>query len=710
MGWESGPYCIRIIFVILLSMGLAACNADSAKPDAVTTESLFWEMVDLESLTRFPDPAYRTIQYSSYDRRSQVPGGPDWFANSDGFGGEPIPNFEKVIKPPNNDGIGEYIIADVSGPGAIVRLWSAAISGTIKLYLDQQPTPLYDGPAIDFFHRTLDGFPDLKSLDQERLEKTIYQRDASYSPIPFAKHLKIIWIGDLETIHFYQVQVRLYEPGTDVITFSPSDLTNNQQSIDEVTAILHDPDKHFDKQADTELIAIEASLKSEEEKELLRLDGPQALERIDLKLHAKDMELALRQTVLHIICDDHPWGQVQSPLGDFFGAAPGINPYVSLPFSVHPDGTMTCRFVMPFAENMTLKIQNLGDHEISIQGQVQAIDYSWDKERSMHFRARWRVDHELIASNQAVQDLPFLIAHGQGVYVGSTSYILNPNQVPTPYGNWWGEGDEKILVDDDKVPSIFGTGSEDYYNYSWSSPDIFYFPFCGQPRNDGPGNRGFVTNFRWHVLDPIPFCEHIRFFMELFSHEHTPGLSYARIGYHYARPGATDDHTAIMPEDVRRLELLKDWQPAARMGARNSVFFAAEDIVLDRRQIQLRKGNLWAEGNLLAWYPKQSGDSKTFRFEIPEAGNYRIYITAALTPRSGMVSIQLNGKSILLRDKNEQIDLYRPYRTLLRNFALQDQNLQSGDHFLALIYAGSNEKVKQPEVGIDFIWIQKIED
>jgi len=44
----------------------------------------------------------------------------------------------------------------------------------------------------------------------------------------------------------------------------------------------------------------------------------------------------------------------------------------------------------------------------------------------------------------------------------------------------WGEGDEKVFVDDDRVPSIFGTGSEDYFNYSWSSPDIFAFPYCGQ--------------------------------------------------------------------------------------------------------------------------------------------------------------------------------------------------------------------------------------
>ena len=82
-----------------------------------------------------------------------------------------------------------------------------------------------------------------------------------------------------------------------------------------------------------------------------------------------------------------------------------------------------------------------------------------------------------------------------------------------------------------------------------------------------------MTNFRWHILDPLPFRTGIRFGMELYPHEPTPGLSYARIGYHYALPGCPDDHMPITREDVRPLALPETWTPAARMGARDSVFF-----------------------------------------------------------------------------------------------------------------------------------------
>jgi len=695
--------CLAALFM------LPVCRGTGALGEAISTGDLYREMADLLRLTSFPDPAYRMVQFSSYDHRSRVPGGPDWFANSDGFGGEPIPNFEQVLSGPDEEGIGKYLIADVEGPGAIVRLWSAAISGEIRLYLDGNTEPVFVGAAIDFFHNTLDGYPEIAGLDQERLEKTVYQRDASYAPIPFARRMRLEWTGDLKTIHFYQVQVRLYVPGTRVTTFSPGDLTAYAQTIDQVTRALADPDESMAVRSGEKAAAFEAALEPGSNEEVLTMEGPMALERLTLKLDADDLDRALRQTLLHIRFDGHPWGQVQSPVGDFFGVAPGINPYRSLPFSVHPDGTMVCRFIMPFAGSLSLRLENRGDQAVSVRGSALPLPFAWDEGSSLHFRARWRVDHELIASNRDVQDLPFLLAHGRGLYVGTTSILLNPNPVPTPYGSWWGEGDEKVFVDDEAQPSLFGTGSEDYYNYSWSSPDIFFFPYCGQPRNDGPGNRGFVTNYRWHILDPVPFTRNIRFFMELYSHERTPGLSYARIGYHYAAPGITDDHLAIMPEDLRPLELPEGWEPAARMGARNSVMHPAEELIADRRNTEFLPGRLWAGGKVLTWRPRSESETKTFKLPIAEDGTYRIHITAALTPASGRLALRLNGEPIALRGRQEQIDLHRPFRTLLRNFTLPDRELAKGRHTLTLEFLGAPSEVERPEIGIDFIWIQKVE-
>ncbi len=701
----------RIVIVLCLLPALFAARAGSARSPAappVTTESLFREMIDLERLTRFPLPGFRTVQFSSFDRRSRLPGGKDWFANSDGFGGEPIPGFESVLKAPGADGIGEYLVAEADGPGAVVRLWSAAISGSVRVFIDDTSRALYEGPAEIFFRRTYDVFGEVKALDRELLERTLYQRDAAYAPLPFRKKLRIVWIGDLEEIHFYHVGVRLYRPGTEVVSFKPGDLTASAPALNSVLAVLADPDGTLGGRPEGTSVSIRTSVSPGERAEILSAEGPRAVVGLALRCEAADIGRALRQTILHVICDGAPWGQVQSPLGDFFGAAPGINPFVSLPMTVRSDGTLLCRFVMPFKESLSIVLENLAAAPVNVTGTAILESYAWDEDRSMHFRARWRADHGLTASNRDVQDLPFLLARGRGLYVGSASFIMNPSPVPTPYGSWWGEGDEKVFVDGDSVPSTFGTGSEDYYNYSWSVPDIFSFPYCGQPRNDGPGNRGFVTNFRWHVLDPFPFETSLAFYLELYSHERTPGLSYCRIGYHYARPGLFDDHRPVGPDDIRDIGL-PPWEPAARMGARNSDFVAAEKAAADTKDTELRGDPMYAGGTAFVWFPGGPGETKAFKVMVPEAGRKRLLIAFVQGERSGSVSALVDGRAVAWAGDIPRVDLRVEGRTIIRLFSLEPQDISAGQHVLALKFEGADPEIERPEIVVDFLGVQKIE-
>ena len=168
-------------------------------------------MTDLERLCQFPEQKYRTLQYSSYDRRSTKPGDPSWFANDDGFGNEPIPGFESVLKHPDTSGIGTYLICDIQQPGAIVRLWTAGIKGKIRFFLDDMDTPVYDGAAEDFFWKTMEVLSG-NGVKMDALQ-AFRQFDAVYFPIPFAEGCRIEWIGNIKEIHFYHVGVRIYDPG-----------------------------------------------------------------------------------------------------------------------------------------------------------------------------------------------------------------------------------------------------------------------------------------------------------------------------------------------------------------------------------------------------------------------------------------------------------------------------------------------------------------
>lgn len=691
-----------------LAVILCLLAAQTLQAQPVTTGTLVRDMTDLERLARFPDPAYETIQFSSYDRRSDLPGGPDWYANSDGFGGEPIPNVEEVLEEAGADGIGTYLLCDVKGPGAMVRTWTARMNGTVRVYLDGSEEPLYQGSADRFLEKTYYPLLEETGPDSTLLEGAFFQRDAGYFPVPFAERLRVEWTGDLAKLHFYEIQVRKYAEGTNVETFSPEDLQTYQTAIEEAAAVLSNPSEAYAYPSDQDAQSFSASVPAGETRTLVGLSGPQAITRLTLKVEAGDLVRALRQSVLRISFDGHPWAQVQSPVGDFFGAAPGVNPYESLPFTVRPDGRMTSRFVMPFADSARVVVENRGDEPVTIGGSVLPAAYTWDDERSMHFRARWRVDH--VMSPTAPVDLPFVMADGKGVYVGTTSLLKNPSRVPAPGGSWWGEGDEKIFVDGDDQPSIFGTGSEDYYNYSWSSPDIFDYAYAGQPRNDGPGNRGFVANYRWHILDPIPFLDQLRFYMELFRHEYEPGFTYARTSYLYGRPGLTDDHVPVSDEDVRPPRL-KGWEPIASGSAQNATFYQTEELVDDSSRTRLDEGALWAGGQLFVWEPEQEGDSLQITLPVSEQGSYRLYLTVAQDSTSGMFSSHLDGERLEMHSfmvdhpSAERLNLYKPHRQALRSYRTAPLELETGEHSLRLQYEG-HEDGAGSDIGIDFIWLQ----
>lgn len=688
----------RAWVVAAMAVGLAS-SLHAGPP--VTTESLIAEMVDLRALAEFPDPAFKTTQFSSYDRRSDLPGGPGWFSNADGFGNEPIPAFQAVLKEPGDDGVGEYLICDVQGPGAIVRCWTAAINGQIRMWLDNAGEPVFDGNADDFFRRPYNVLGEQVGVDPSIFEGTFNQQNASYCPIPFAKRCRIVWVGDIRQVHFYEVQVREYQPGAVVETFAPQNLEAAGRTTARVAETLSKPGKSMMAFASPSNATVTVA-PGETAEVIADEQGPRAVESLTVQVLASDLELALRQTVLHISFDGAPHAQVQCPIGDFFGAAPGINPFDSVPFSVRADGVMTCRFVMPYAKSMRMSVENMGAQPVTVNFSGMLGNYEWHDNRSMHFRARWRVDHDIVADPRMPQDIPFLVAQGQGRYVGTASIMLNPADIPTPGGGWWGEGDEKIFIDDDVRPSTYGTGSEDYYNYAWSIPDIFGFAYCGQPRNDGPGNRGFVTNHRWHILDSLPFRERMAFYMELWPHVRTPGFSYARIAYHYARQGLIDDSLPITPADVRPLDLPANWQPRADGGARNSIFVQAEDALVGGatgRAFELVEGNLFAGSRVLQWTPQTRGATIDFKFSVADAGNYAVDLCTLRSGDSGSVRLWLAGSVEAYAEAN----LHEPARRMLRRLSTEPQQLKPGEHTLRVEFAGEPGQI----IGLDFLWIQR---
>lgn len=669
----------RMIAMCLGVVLSVAQVADAAEP--VTTASLLEQMTDLRQLAEHPEPAFTCRQFSSYDRVSITPDNhDDWFANAD---------WGKFIRVEQRDGRSEHVMVDVAGPGALVRIWSANPKGTLRIYLDGAEQPIVAARMEDLLGGKVPGFP----------EPLAGRRSAGwnlYFPIPYAKHCKITCDhGGF----YYHVNYRTYDSGTRVRTFTPQDLAENAEVIKQVARALLQPTQGD--RAHARLVReIRAQVAAErgvteikggDAKDVARLDRPGCIEEICVKLDAKDLARGLRQTVLGMEFDGAC--TVACPLGDFFGAGPGVQPYASLPLGVEADGVMWSRWVMPFAQGARIWLENLGTQPVRVVFGIRQSDYAWTS-CSQHFGAGWRVEREV--PSRPFIDWNYVDIDGRGVFVGAAFAIANPVR------NWWGEGDEKIYVDGEKFPSHFGTGTEDYFGYAWCSPEQFTHAYHNQPRCDGPQNYGHTAVNRWHVLDRIPFESSFRFDME-FWHQHsaTKALEMSVATYWYARPGAESNRGKPTAEDVR-LVVIPPYVAPKVEGA----------IEGEEMEIMAKTGTPAPQhisgcsgDRHLWWRGAEPGEELDLVFEAQEDGPHRIYARFVKAADYGRVQLALNGEAL-----GEPLDLYNDGVVVSEEKLLGQARLRGGRNTLTIRIVGANEQaVKKYMAGFDYLRLERVD-
>jgi hypothetical protein len=636
-------------------------------PAPVTTATLLHEMTDLSGLALFPHPAYTCRQFSSYDRKSKSPQ-EDWFANHD---------RGHYLRVESNQGRQEYVMMDAEGPGAVVRIWSANPEGVLRIYLDGGAEPVLEAPMQDVLGGRYPGLP--QPIAGERSKGWNL-----YFPIPYARHCKITSDnGDF----YYHVNYRTYDQGTGVETFSPTHLKSLAESIATVAAELADPRRirsNGGGQVEEFQVEIEpgATVRTS-------FWGPAAISRAVLRLDAAERDAALRGIVLRVAFDGHR--TIECPLGDFFGTAPGINPYAALPLGMTADGEMISDWTMPFREEARIELLNHTGQRATLTGHLVLRPHAWT-DRSMHFHAKWRADFEV--PTRPMIDWNYLTATGRGVFVGAAFAIDNPVR------DWWGEGDEKIYVDGEKFPSHFGTGTEDYFGYAWCWPGLFTHAYHAQPRCDGPGNYGRTSVNRFHILDRIPFTQDFRFDMELWHWHATTQVNMAVVAYWYTRPGGTDAFAPIRAVDA-----------VVRPMAEYVVPRVAGAIEGEKLHIVRVTGTAGPQdweglsgGQHLWWHAGiKPGDTLTLAFQSPEAGRHRV-IGHFLTARDyGIHQLAING-----RNTGDPIDFYHADVRPSGQIDLGVFELKAGENLFTATAIGANDQaLKSYMFGLDYLLLRK---
>lgn len=214
------------------------------------------------------------------------------------------------------------------------------------------------------------------------------------------------------------------------------------------------------------------------------------------------------EIVLRMYWDDAKEPAVEAPIGDFFAAGFGLRREVrSLPVVVEGGDGYNCYWKMPFHKQARITITNEGERPIrSFYYQIDYTEYKSLPANAAYFCAQYKQEFpEKTGHDYLIADI-----QGKGKYVGTVMSIRSRS----PY--WFGEGDTKFYIDGEKEPSIWGTGTEDYFLSAWGLDEGLYpYSGCTYKSMDSEEDLGVKFSlYRWHLKDPVSFTKSCRFEIE----------------------------------------------------------------------------------------------------------------------------------------------------------------------------------------------------
>ncbi|MFZ4507983.1 MAG: glycoside hydrolase family 172 protein [Fimbriimonas sp.] len=290
-----------------------------------------------------------------------------------------------------------------------------------------------------------------------------------------------------------------------------------------------------------------------ESRVLLAADRPGCIKHIWMTVGEDDA--FPRKLVLRAWWDGEDAPSIEVPVGDFFGIGHGIfRNFSSLPLQMSPeDGrAMNSWWSMPF-NTARAEIENQGTGKMHVYFYIDYEEYEAEHGPDVaRFHAQWRREAQtegwlterltptnflqIWDANPNLSDADnyvILEAEGDGIYVGCN---LNIDCFQRQGNDWYGEGDDMIVIDGEPwPPRLHGTGTEDYFNTAFGPTQEFSAPYHGITVNSGNKDwrwKGKNSMYRFHIEDPIRFNKSIKVSVE---HGHANKLSndYSSTAYWY---------------------------------------------------------------------------------------------------------------------------------------------------------------------------------
>jgi hypothetical protein len=375
------------------------------------------------------------------------------------------------------------------------------------------------------------------------------------------------------------------------------------------------------------------TIKKDQTAVLADIKGAGVIARIWVTIGASD-KYFLRRILLRMYWDGEKDPSVEVPVGDFFGTGFEYTQYLSALVGMSSGGYYSY-FPMPFSTRARIEAvnetgQDVGSFYYHIDYQkLQSIEPDIGR-----FHAQWRREPR----TEKGEFYTVLEAEGRGQFVGLNLNMQSYRQKQLAFL----EGDEFIYVDGEKVASIRGTGTEDYFTSGW------YFnkgTYSGQYhgliiKDDTLNSR--IAAYRFNIGDQIPFQKSIRVTIE-HGHANQELADYSSVAYWYqAEPHKP--FARILPANRRiplRVVVPEDAIEAeALLGSSTSA--SGQLSVQDMSSY----GVDWGNDKQLLFAASSPGAEFTVSIPVKYSDTYLLYAYSTKGPSYGEFEVTADSKKI----------------------------------------------------------------
>lgn len=231
---------------------------------------------------------------------------------------------------------------------------------------------------------------------------------------------------------------------------------------------------------------------------LMDYNGTGLIQRIWLTISDRSAFMC-RGLIINMYWDGQSKPAVSAPIGDFFGQGFERKRAFENELFTSGEGRSFVSFIpMPFKTHAKIEVVNDTDKDLDMifyDIDMQAVK-TWSDE-NLYFHGYWHRDTATVLTKD-FEILPRV--SGKGRYLGTNISVIDNQMYESA---WWGEGEVKMYLDGDQsLPTIVGTGTEDYISTAWGQ-GVFQNRYSGCLVGDTA--RREWAFYRYHVPDPVFF-------------------------------------------------------------------------------------------------------------------------------------------------------------------------------------------------------------